>query len=462
MSTQERVPTTLEKALDINLDSKFYGTFAEIGAGQEVARQFFQAGKASQTIALTISAYDMTYSDILYGKEKSGRYVCQSRLEKMLDREYNKLTERLGSQRGDKTCFFSFADTVATGSESKGKTCHGWVGVRFQAKPGQAWQQVMAHVRMLDKHRLQQQETLSKFGVNLIHSAFYKRAKPEDFLTGLFDQIKEDSIAVDVVYFSGDEFKKFDPLQFNLNLLQLGWAEAIYVDPTGQLQNPGDDLWGKALLIQRGFFNPVTNTHLDIYERGLKHFKKEFSQKNNVLGLFEFTLDNRLKNTTLSTDQALKRIQMISQLGLPVLVTKFTLFYKLKEFVRRLTSEPLGIVVGATHLSKLFDASFYYDLKGGLLEGMGKLLDEQSRLYIYPHKTAEICLLTKSFFPPTQVQCIYKHFIENKMIQDIAGCEELDEMIHSEDVLNLIKKKNSSWRKLVPTKIHNFVAKNYS
>lgn len=319
MSDQERPPTTLEKALDINLDSKFYGSFAEIGAGQEVARQFFQAGKASQTIALTISAYDMTYSDILYGKEKSGRYVCLPRLEKMLDREYNKLTERLGKQRGDTTCFFSFANTVATGSEASGKTCHGWVGVRFQAKPGQNVQQVMVHVRMLDKHRLQQQETLSKFGVNLIHSAFYKRENPDEFLNGLFGQIKHDSISVDVIYFSGDEFKKFDPLLFNLELLQAGWSEAIYLDEQGQLQNPGDALWGKALLIQRGFFNPVTNTHLDIYERGLKHFKKEFSQKNNVLGLFEFTLDNRLKNTTLSTADAYKRLKMIAQLGMPVL-----------------------------------------------------------------------------------------------------------------------------------------------
>lgn len=462
MSLQERSPTTLEKALDINLDTKFYGSFAEIGAGQEVARQFFQAGKASQTIALTISAYDMTYSDILYGKEKSGRYVCLPRLEKMLDREYNKLTERLGEQRGQKTCFFSFANTVATGSESPGKTCHGWVGIRFQAKPGQSFQQVMVHVRMLDKYRLQQQETLSKFGVNLIHSAFYRRSSPEDFLNGLFDQIKVDAISLDVIYFSGEEFKKFDTIKFNLDLLQAGWAEAIYVDEQGQLQNPGDAIWGKALLIQRGFFNPVTNTHLDIYERGLKHFKKEFSQKNNVLGLFEFTLDNRLKNTTLSTDEANKRIQMITQLGIPVLITKFTLFYKLKEFMRRLTSEPMGIVVGATHLSKLFDSSFYFDLKGGLLEGMGKLLDEQSRLYIYPHKTNEICLLTKSFFPPANVQFIYKHLTENKMIQDIAGCEELQEMIHSEDVLNLIKKKNVAWKKLVPVKIQNFVSKNYS
>ena len=91
----QRTKSTIDKALDINLDLMKYGSFAEIGAGQEVARQFFQAGKASQTIALTISAYDMTYSDIIYGKEKSGRYVCESRLRKMLEKEYTKLIDRL-------------------------------------------------------------------------------------------------------------------------------------------------------------------------------------------------------------------------------------------------------------------------------------------------------------------------------------------------------------------------------
>lgn len=463
--SHRRAPTTLEKALDINLDLKYYGSFAEIGAGQEVARQFFQAGRASQTVALTISAYDMTFSDQIYGKEKSGRYVCLPRLEKMLDREFNKLTDRLSEQRGAKTCFFSFADTVATGSEGTNRNCHGWVGVRFQTKPKGPCQQITVHIRMLDKHRLQQQETLSKFGVNLLHSAFYKRHSPEEFLVGLFDQIKEGSISVDAVFFTGDEFKNFNQLLFNLNLLEKGWAEAIYLDETGQLQNPGDALWGKSLLIQRGFYNPVTNTHLDIYSRGMNHFKKEFSQKNkaltNVLGVFEFTLDNLLKKTQLTSEQAYQRCQMITQLGIPVLITKFTYFYKLKEFLRRLTTEPLGIVIGASHLEKLFSENFYSDLDGGLLEGMGKLLDIKTRLYIYPHKTSEICLLTKSFFPPKEVQHIYHHFIENKQIQDIAGCEELSEMIHSNHVLELIKKKNSSWKKLVPAKIQRLVEKNY-
>lgn len=458
MSTRSK--TTLEKALDINVDPLFYGSFAEIGAGQEVARQFFQAGRASQTVALTISAYDMTFSDIIYGREKNGRYVCLSRLEKMLDKEYSKMVERLSESRGSKTCFFSFADTVATSSEGNKKSCHGWLGVRFQTKPNSEPQTVMLHVRMLDKHRLQQQETLSKFGVNLIHSCLYEHKNPDDFLSGLFDSIKKDALSIDVIEFFGDAFKKYDQILFNLKLVDQGWAEAILVDENGRLQNPGDYLFGKSLLIQRGFFNPITNTHLDVYKRGIEHFKKEFSLKTtDVIGLFEFTLDNRIKNRHVEPEDAVKRVQMATKLNIPTLVTKFTLFYQLKEFIRLSTPKPLGIVIGATHLEKLFDESFYFDLSGGLLEGLSKLLGRFTRLYIYPHKTNEICLLTKSFFPKPDVKNIYAHFIENKMIQDIAGCEEIDIFVHSDDVNKLIKKKDSSWKKLVPESIHSLVSK---
>lgn len=455
---QTRSKTVLEKALDINLDELFYGTFAEIGAGQEVARQFFQAGKASQTIALTISAYDMTYSDIIYGKEKSGRYVCLPRLEKMLNREYDKLIDRLGPTRSVKTNFFTFADTVSTSSDGDKKYCHGWMGVKFQTTPGSEAHEVKLHVRLLDKHRLQQQETLSKLGVNLLHSCFYKRKNITDFLEGLFDQIKSDSVSIDVIYFSGPDLKKFNDVLFNLMLVERGFCQACLIDENGVVQNPQDYLWNKSLLIQRGFFNPVTNTHLDIFKRGTEHLKKEFKIKNNdLLSLFEFTIDNSFKKTHLTSEQALRRVQMITELKTPVLVTSFSLFYQLKEFIRLSTSAPLAIIVGATHLEKLFDENYYHNLKGGLLEGMSKLLGRFSRLYVYPHKTAEICLMTKSFFPDPQIQHVYKHFIENKMIQDIAGCDELSEFIHSDDVLKMIKKKDKTWKKLVPEKLHKIL-----
>lgn len=291
-----RTQTTNEKALDINTNPLWYGTFAEIGAGQEVARQFFQAGRASQTIALTISAYDMTFSDIIYGREKTGRYVCDSRVRKMLDREYEKLIERLSPIRGDKTCFFSFADTVATASEGSKKNSHGWMGVRFQHKPGAEPSEVILHVRLLDRHRLQQQETLSKLGVNLLYSCFYHSKNPEHFTTGLFDQIKNGALSIDAIHFNGEAFKSYNETLVNLSLIEMGWSEAIFINGEGTVQNPNDALYGKNIFIQRAFYKPVTNTHLDIAERGQKHFMKEFNLKpSDTLCIFEFTLKTALK-----------------------------------------------------------------------------------------------------------------------------------------------------------------------
>ncbi len=448
---KSRSQTTLEKARDINTDLKWYGTFAEIGAGQEVARQFFQAGRASQTIALTISAYDMVYSDIIYGKEKSGRYVCDSRLERMLDKEYDKLLKRLSQERGSKTCFFSFADTVATGS----KKSHGWMGVKFQHKVGSEPSEVRLHVRLLDKQRLLQQEALSALGVNLLHCCFYKADDSQDFIESLFDQMKEGSIAIDAIHFKGPVFQKFDAVHLNLSLIEMGWSNAILINTNGEVQDPGEALWDKNIFIQRAYYKPVTKTHLDIAARGVKHFENEFKIKSNdVITLFEFNLNNRFKNENISLYEARQKVQMILALGIPVLVSRFSLFYELKEFMRLMTTKPVAIVIGATQLDKIFDDKFYQNLSGGLLEGMGKLLDDSTRLYIYPHKTKDVCLLTKSFFPKPNIKHIYNHFIENKYIQDIAGCDEIAEFIHSEDIIKMIQKKNTDWKKHVPSQIH--------
>lgn len=453
---KNRKQTIIEKALDINLDPDWYGSFAEIGAGQEVARQFFQAGKASQTVALTISAYDMTFSDVIYGKEKTGRYVCQSRVEKMLEKEFSKLIARLNEARGKNTCFFSFADTVAT-SQNKS---HGWMGVRFQHAPHAEPSEVVLHVRLLDKQRLLQQENLAKLGVNLLHCAFYKRKNGTVFIDDLFDQVKEDSLSVDVIYFKGPGFKDFNDTEINVNLLARGWNEGLFIDENGIAQNPSDAFYGKNILIQRAYFNPLTKTHLDVTERGVKHFENEFKLKSSdTLAIFEFTMNNRLKNETLPLEEALQKVAMLSALKKNILITRFSFFYELKQFARLFTDKPFAIVTSARHLEKLFDEKFYFDLHGGLLEGMSKLLGRFSRLYIYPHKTEEICLLTKSFFPQKNVKNIYTHFIENKMIQDIAGCDDITEFVHSEDIVKMQKSKNSAWKKHVPDEVIKVLSK---
>ncbi len=357
--------TVLNKALEINLNPNIYGTFAEIGAGQEVARFFFHAGKASQTIAKTISAYDMIYSDEIYGKEANGRYVCESRLNKMLDKEFNLLHRRLDATRGKNTCFFAFANTVATGDQKKRMT-HGWMGVRFQVKPGGAHNDIVLHVRLLDKHRLQQQETLGVLGVNLVYAAFNHYKKEKDFIPELVDGLKDGQVAIDLIRISGPDVSHFNNHLLNLELVRRGLADCALFGPKGDILTISDELYSKAVVLQRGTYRPVTKTHLDVQKKGLDHFKLDYpDQAKNSIMIFELTMHNLSKDGGKHEQDYLDRVRSLNALGEMVLVSNFHLYYQMKQFLRNYSQKPLVLIVGASHLDRLFDESEYKDLNGG-------------------------------------------------------------------------------------------------
>lgn len=462
MTETNEFKTTQGKALKVNLDQKIYGTFAEIGAGQEVARHFFQAGRASQTIAKTISAYDMIYSDEIYGKEKSGRYVCESRLNKMLEKEYSLLLKRLDPHRGDKTTFFAYANTVTTGSAETPK-CHGWMGVRFQTKPKGAFNDIILHVRMQDKLRLQQQEALGVLGVNLVYSAFYSIANAEEFISSLVDGLKKGQILIDVIKFQGPDLAHFDNRRMNLELVKHHLAEAVLFAPKtanggDQVLNISDTVWGKGLIIQRGFYRPITNSHLDVLNKGHEQLKLEMkSQKlkpSDIIPILEISSEFGIE-----IEDFIKRLEIITGLGYHLLVSNFKYFYEMKRFFRKYTQSPFVVVMSARHLQDLFDANQYKNLEGGIFEALGKLLDEQTKLYIYPHKNNEICLTTKSFFPPKEVNHIYRHFTESSQVMDISGCDNTETYYHSSDVKKMIEEKNKQWEKLTPELAKEYIKK---
>lgn len=425
--------TTIGKARYINQDPTLYGTFAEIGAGQEVARYFFQAGKASQTIAKTISAYDMTFSDEIYGREKNGRYVCESRLEKMLGKEFDLLPERLAKVRGDHTQFFSFASTVATSSDSS-RTCHGWMGLRFQLEAGGPTSDVIMHVRMLDRHRLQQQEVLGILGVNLLFSAFYHRRDPDAFLDILVEDIKEGRLSIDVIRFTGPAFKQFNDLFVNLELVRRNLCDAALFGPKHELLYCGDVFFQKPLLVGRSTFSPPTNSHIEIMEKATQQIRSH--QKVQPLVICEISLpEAELSSPHLSlTEDIRHRIAMVNALGYHVLISRFPLFFELKAFVRQYTSEPINFVVSAAILEKLFNRNYYTSLAGGLLEGLGKLLDEKTKVLVYPHKTNELCQTLGTFTMPGPEQKIVEYFNLRGWLQELGNCELAQVAIHSSDV----------------------------
>lgn len=455
--------TATGKALKVNLDLGIYGAFAEIGAGQEVARYFFQAGRASQTIAKTISAYDMIYSDEIYGKEKSGRYVCESRLNRMLEKEYSLLQRRLSEHRGNKTTFFAYANTVATGTAETPR-CHGWMGIRFQKKPGAEHNDIILHVRMMDRHRLQQQEALGMLGVNLVYAAFYHSEHTGDFLNTLVEGLKKGQIVIDVIKFIGPDLKPFNNKKMNLELVKRGLAEAVMFGP--QANNETDDVltisdavWGKGLLVQRGFYRPVTQTHLDVMSKGFEQLKLEMKaqklKSSDVIPIFEITSE-----FDIDIEDFWHRIHVITNLGYYVLISNFKYFYEMKRFFRNYTKAPLVMVMSARHLQDVFDPEKYTQLEGHIFEALGKLLDEQTKLYIYPHKTEQLCLTTKSFFPDKKVIHLYRHFMESAQVLDISGCEDTETYYHSSDVQKMIETKEKGWEKLVPATVAEYLKKN--
>jgi hypothetical protein len=464
MQDSSHLESTMSKALFINQDLSRYGAFAEIGAGQEVARHFFQAGQASQTIAKTISAYDMVVSDDIYGKEPTGRYVCESRVLKMLSHEYSLLINRLTVPRGAQSRFFAFANTVATASASNTKQSHGWMGVRFQSEPGAEPNDIILHVRMLDHYRLQQQEALGILGVNLLNCAFYHLNDVQGFIPSLIECLKEGQIVIDVIKFQGPDLQHFNNRLMNLELVRRGLAEAILFSPQNEILNVADAIYGKSLLIQRGSFRPVTVTHLDVLKKGLVQMRadilKSEDKEIDVLPVMELTMHNLETDGHIAEKDFLDRVEMLTALGIHVLISNFFLFYRLKRFIRRYNPHFMAMVIGASHLENLFMEKHYQDLEGGLLEGLGKLLEKKTKLYIYPHKTPLICLTTKSFFPDPHLKHIYSHFIENEQIVDISGCDEISEYLHSSDVMSLLEKQDPLWEKLVPPQVKELIKNN--
>lgn len=450
----------LNKARQINQDKTIYGTFAEIGAGQEVARFFFLAGQASQTIAKTMSAYDMLFSDEIYGKEPSGRYVCQSRVQRMLEKEFLLLNRRLEKTKGQDTRFFVFADTVATNA-NKTKPSHGWMGVRFQLQPGQDYSQVTLHIKLLDTHRLQQQETLGILGVNLIHACYSKTQNPTEFLESLVDSIKKGQISIDNINVEGPAFKNYNSILLNYYLVRNEWSPAMLINSKKESVEIGDYIFQKPILIQRGHFNPVTKTHIDIINRSLSYFKNEF-QKDPII-LFEITtqlLTPNHPNDSITKEEEqslLHRIHMITDLGYPVLISRFFKFYQLKEYLRALTNQPLSLIIPANHLNKIFSSEHYQDLSGGLLEGLGKLLDSMTRFYVYPHKTDKTCQTASLFLPPAPDSLIYQYFSTQKWISDLAGCDDIDHYIRSEEARLAIQSNQPQWENLLPDPTVNYI-----
>ena len=442
-----------QKALQINLDKAKYGTFAEIGAGQEVARWFFRVGGAAGTVAKTISAYDMSVSDAIYGA--CDRYVSRQRLKSMLDHEWNLLLERLDKTRGNTSSFFVFANTLATRSFSRKEEGHGWLGVRFQTKPQEAPSEIIIHVRMLDADQGREQEAIGIIGVNLIYGAFYLNGGPAKLIASLMDDLSNQRIEVDMIKFSGPRFAGLDNRLMALQLVEQWLTEAAMFTAEGEAVIPSELLYKKPVLLERGSFRPITNPMLDMLERAQEQFLQEESLKGETpVTIFEMTLRQLQVGDKINHNDFLDRVDTLGALGKPVLISNFLRYHRLVSYLARHTQKTIGLPLGLVRLRDVMDEKFYTDLPGGLMESLGQLFKNDTKLYVYPSldRGGKLTTVANMEVSPN-LKHLYAHLVENGFVKDITNYNPEYLKVYSGDVLKKIQARDVSWEELVPTAV---------
>ena len=420
---EKKGETIRQKARELNLDPQIYGTFAEIGAGQEVARQFFRAGNASGTVAKTVSAYDMQMSDAMYGVEQSGRYVTRTRLENMLDAEFTDLIKRVAKGRSPDSTFFAFADTVAAKTLDSDKDCQGWMGIRYQPNPGAAPSQVVLHVRMRDVSNRDQQECLGILGVNLIYGAFKTASNPDALVDGLIQGLSWGRVEVDFIDFSGPGFEAIDNSKMNLRLVTSSLSPVVMFTPNGEASVPTDLIYRKDVLILRGVFRPFSDVQKDMVRCGIETFTEDLATSaKNVICFCEMNVAKYLSEGLDDVSDLEARVIAMTGKGLHVMVTSHFRYFRLSEYFTRHDKRRIGFILSAENLQMIFDDRYYAGMEGGILEAMGRLFASDSKLLVYPTlMPGEREMVTaKNITVPPHQKYLYQHLLQNARILSLA------------------------------------------
>ncbi len=449
---------TSEKALAMNLDPRTYGTFAEIGGGQEVARWFFHVGGAAGTVAKTISAYDMGVSDALYGPTE--RYVSRQRLEAMLEHEFAQLVATIGSGRGDRTAFFAFADTVATRSHRHPSNGRGWVGIRFQPEPRQDSSEIIVHAHLVDSSGAREQEALGSLGVNLVYGAFHHYREPVALIRSLMDDLSRERVEVDMIKLSGPAFAGLDHRLVTLDLVEQGLTDAAMFTATGDVVQPSEILHKKPILVERGSFRPVTNLTLDLLERARAQFLEEPDVRGQEpVVLAEMTLRSLMPEPEVGHHDFLARADILGALGFDVLISRFEPYYQLAEYLTRYTDRLLGLAVGLPSVRQMADEKYYTHLPGGVLESAGRLFKRSVKMYVYPTRdpaSGQVHSVERAPVPSPW------HHLRDLLlaigrIQPLHDYDERYLSIHTPDALARIERGDPSWEELVPRAVAEMI-----
>ncbi|MBN9283672.1 MULTISPECIES: TonB-dependent receptor [Flavobacterium] len=459
----EHIPALKEKALRINLNKNIYGTFAEIGAGQETVRHFFRAGGSSGTIAKAMSAYDKDFSDAIYGVEDDGRYVTESRLKKMLSHEIRLVEERLKRDKHPSKMFFSYANTVATIDFAKQYKGHGWVGIKYQLDPEEDYNEIILHIRFKETDPRLQQETLGILGVNLIYGAYYKHNDPKKLLRYLYDHLDKDQLEIDTINFSGPRFKDVDNRLMSLQLVKNGMTDAVMFGPDGNNILPASILYRKNILALRGSFRPVTKVNMDMYQKSYEMFLEEKKvDKENAMVIFEITLSNLLSEGEIDERDFMDRAELLCSLGQTVMISNFQEYYKVVEYFSEYSKARMGLAMGVSNLIDIFDEKYYRHLSGGILEAFGKLFYRDLKVFLYPMEDEDGNIVTsQNLKVHPRMKELYKFFAYNGKVVDITDFDKEHLKIFSREVLKMIHDGQQGWEEMLPEGIAELIKVNH-
>lgn len=461
LNTRTASMSTAEKALQFNLDPLYYGTIAEIGAGQEVARHFFQAGGASGTVAKTTSAYDMRVSDAIYGPDGTGRYVTKERLLRMLEREFRLVVERVSDSRDPNSRFFAFADTVSAKRYGADSEDHGWMGIRFQHEPGAGPSQVILHVRMLDTSNTGQQAALGILGVNLIHSSFRHHNDCLELVDSLAENLTWGRIEIDYIHFGGPGFEGVDNQEMALRLVRSSLGPVVMFDTDGLGALPADMMYKRTPLVIRGTFRPFTNVHTDMIECGTETLATELDvDRAAIVQLCEMNIARYLYEDQDDISDLQVRVQMIAALGYNVMVTSHLRFFRLTDYFLKHSQQRMAFSLSVHDLHTIFDDKYYEGLDGGILQAVARLFASDSKLLVYPNLSPDGQLHTiESIKVADEHKFLYRHLLHNRRILPLQPERGTLVPYDPEALIAQITRGDERWRTAVPSLVQERIGK---
>ena len=454
----QKVLSTKEKSVQINLHSNYYGSVAEIGGGQETARHLFQAGGASNTVAKSVSAYDKSFSDHFYNNGTPARYVAEDRLRKMIDYEYEELLKILDKKISKK--FFAFANTVETLNFAKTNQGNGWLGIASEGSNREQPNKIFIHVKLHENDTLLQQYTLGALGINLIHGGLFEWRDPRKILLSLLDNLDTERVEVDYVFVEGPDFEWCDNRLLNLMLVSNKMTPAIMFDQSGKIQQPGDLLYKKNVLLMRGFFRPINKLGLEFIDDSMSIFKRDEDYRpDNTIAFCEISLKYFMHDEKLDEKDFLNRVELLNMVGQNVMVSNFYRYFKLVDYFAQFKMNKLRIVVGLPTFDKILDESQYTDLRGGLLEAMGILFQNNVKMYLYPYtdmNTGEVIYPEDKHFE-NENKLLWQYLTATKKILKLERIPSTQLKLTSAYINKLIEDGDEKLIDFLPGKVYEHI-----